>query len=339
MSELNELNLKFAELMQDDTTDKYEHQFERPISPLFRTSCRSRLQKHESFIVQDILKEQDLSRAGFLFTLNNDVLLKNFPLTIELIKTIIDSELYTSNLNQQSIVEIVLTRCITALRETKMIVNYYDDLLDLIDICLKYNLNCNKVPGSLSFRNSLISTKDYYYYYDYDPIMNTSMTLIPGSSASNNTPHANILSDIFSCLLTDYLDINLSAKAIPYCIKLIQHPNCKHDLLREITSYLSLIACRSSDLLINHVYFIVSGMLKAGTNQFGLAHLLFQMSEAHIECIYPLVKHLVKSLKMLSSSNDLLNIFQIMYLVSINHVQVKQIKILLYILSFFLSKI
>ena len=260
-----------------------------------------------------------MSRAGYLFTLNNEILLNNFPLTIELIKNIIDTESYTMNLNQQSIVEIVLTRCITALRETKMIINYYDDLLDLLEICLKYNLNVVK-PGNNSFRNSVISSKDYYYYYEFDPVLNTSMSL--SSNPVPSTPHANIVSDVLSCILLDYLDVELCSKAIPYCIKLIQHHNCKHELLREITSYLSLIACRSPDLLVDHVYYIVSAMLKAGNCQFGLAHLLFQISESHVECIYPLVKHLVKSLKVLGSSNDLINIFQIMYLVSINHVQV-----------------
>ncbi|CAF0821844.1 unnamed protein product, partial [Brachionus calyciflorus] len=193
---------------------------------------------------------------------------------------------------------------------------------------LKYNLNVtninntnstNRKSGNTSFRNSVISSKDYYYYYDFENVMNTSLN--GNSGVVNSTPHANIVSDILSCILLDYLDVDLCTKAIPYCIKLIQHHNCKHDLLKEITSYLSLIACRSPDLLVDHVYCIVSAMLKAGNNQFGLAHLLFQISEANIECIYPLVKHLIKSFKVLASSNDLVNIFQIMYLVSLSHVQ------------------
>ncbi len=67
-------------------------------------------------IVHEILCDQDLSRAGHLFTLNNDVLLKNFPATLRILKNIIDNRRYINNLNEQSIVEIVLTKCISALR-------------------------------------------------------------------------------------------------------------------------------------------------------------------------------------------------------------------------------
>jgi hypothetical protein len=67
-------------------------------------------------IVHEILYDSELCRAGVLFTLDNDLLLSDFPLTIEILKKIIDSKSYINNLNQQSIVEIVLTKCITALK-------------------------------------------------------------------------------------------------------------------------------------------------------------------------------------------------------------------------------
>lgn len=120
--------------------------------------------------------------------------------------------------------------------------------------------------------------------------------------------------------MKDYLDDELSVKAIPVCIKLLQHHNCKRELLREISSYLNLVACRSPELLNDYVYYIVNAMLKGSLP--GLAHLLYQICESSIEGIYPLIKHLIKGLRMLESSNDLLNVLQIMYLVSLNHVQV-----------------
>lgn len=67
-------------------------------------------------IVHDILLEQDLSRASLLFSLNNHLILDDFPITIEILKSIIDTKAYVNNLNQQSIVEIILTKCISALR-------------------------------------------------------------------------------------------------------------------------------------------------------------------------------------------------------------------------------
>lgn len=69
-----------------------------------------------SNLVHDILLQQDLSRAGFLFSLEANLILDDFPMTVEILKSIIDSNIYANNLNQQSIVEIVLTKCISALR-------------------------------------------------------------------------------------------------------------------------------------------------------------------------------------------------------------------------------
>ncbi len=76
-----------------------------------------------SNIVHEILYESELCRAGVLFTLENDLLLADFPITIEILKKIIDSKCYINNLNQQSIVEIVLTKCITALKYATTIHN------------------------------------------------------------------------------------------------------------------------------------------------------------------------------------------------------------------------
>ena len=72
--------------------------------------------QHNENLVQQILCEQDLSRAGNIFSLNSQQLLSDFPKTIEILKTIIDNRNYVFNLNEQTIVEIVLTKCLSALR-------------------------------------------------------------------------------------------------------------------------------------------------------------------------------------------------------------------------------
>lgn len=71
---------------------------------------------HQTNIVHEILLKQDLSRAGVLFSLTAPLILDDFPMTVEILKSFIDSKHYAANLNQQSIVEIVLTKCISALR-------------------------------------------------------------------------------------------------------------------------------------------------------------------------------------------------------------------------------
>lgn len=140
----------------------------------------------------------------------------------------------------------------------------------------------------------------------------------------NNTPHANIVSDILSSILLDYLDPELSQKAVPVCVKLLQHNNIKRELLREICSYLNLVACRSPELLIDYVYYIVNAIFKGNSC---LSRLLFQLTETNIECIYPLTKHLVKTLKTIESPEDLITILKIMYMISLSHVQVIHLSI------------
>jgi len=67
-------------------------------------------------IIHYCLTEKDLSKAGLLFNLSNEGLLSDFPVTLKILKRIIDSRNYANNFNEQSIVEIVLTRCTSALR-------------------------------------------------------------------------------------------------------------------------------------------------------------------------------------------------------------------------------
>lgn len=107
-------------------------------------------------------------------------------------------------------------------------------------------------------------------------------------------------------------------KTIPVCIKLLQHHNIKKELLREICSYLNLIAIRFPELLIKYTYYIFNAVLKGHTC---LTHLLYQICEAKIECIYPLIRYLIQSLTIIENKNDLSYVFQIIYLISLNHVQ------------------
>ena len=115
------------------------------------------------------------------------------------------------------------------------------------------------------------------------------------------------------------MDPYLSVKAVPVCIKLLQHQNIKRELLREICSYLNLVASRSPDVLIDHVYHFVNAIYRGNSC---LSRLLFHLCEANVECIYPITKHLIKCLKTIDSVDDLIHILKIMYIVSLHHVQV-----------------
>ena len=69
-----------------------------------------------------------------------------------------------------------------------MINKFYDDILDLLEICLKYDLNNNR-----SNRSSLLCKSDC------SALGNTDGTTI--TTIGTNTPHANIVSDVLSSIL------------------------------------------------------------------------------------------------------------------------------------------
>lgn len=105
--QIDSLSSSFAQRQTNYTPSSYN---------AFSYSKNSTYATRPDNIVQYCLNEKDLSKAGFLFAVSNDALLEDFPNTIEMLKNIIDSKSYINNLNEQSIVEIVLTRCISALR-------------------------------------------------------------------------------------------------------------------------------------------------------------------------------------------------------------------------------
>jgi hypothetical protein len=98
----------------DEAVLKKSSSMSSHVQPMLNSAANGKFET--SNIVHDILYDSELCRAGVLFTLDNDVLLSDFPLTIDILKRIIDSKSYISNINQQSIVEIVLTKCISALK-------------------------------------------------------------------------------------------------------------------------------------------------------------------------------------------------------------------------------
>lgn len=56
------------------------------------------------------------------------------------IEPIISQQDYLKNTNNQSVVEICLTRILSCIRETKTAERYCPDLARLLEICLRFNL-------------------------------------------------------------------------------------------------------------------------------------------------------------------------------------------------------
>ncbi|XP_059164371.1 ventricular zone-expressed PH domain-containing protein homolog 1-like [Physella acuta] len=169
-----------------------------------------------------VLSRKDLSKAGELFSLEDDVIEIDLGEIIHHIQLIADTEEYETNDNDQSVVEICITRITTAIRETGRIEKHAEHLVSLLAMCLKHNL--------------MQKSKDV------DP------------------PHAKIASDIMSRLFTYYTNNKVMTLAIPCAVKFLECEN--KDLVRSVASYLSLAAIDNASLLAQHMQLVLTSVLK-----------------------------------------------------------------------------
>nr|KAG5704369.1 hypothetical protein BaRGS_031075 [Batillaria attramentaria] len=156
-----------------------------------------------------------------LFSLEDKDIETDLSQVVQGIHAIADTDEYEISDNDQSVVEICITRVTTAIRETSSIEKHAKALVDLLAMCQKHRLaQANK---------------------DEDP------------------PHAKIASDIMSCLFMYYSKACVMRLAIPAVVKLLDCDN--KDLSRSVSSYLSLAAIDNADLLAEHTTIIVSSVL------------------------------------------------------------------------------
>lgn len=144
---------------------------------------------HELFA--NVLAKRDLSRAGELFSIDdeeivddltdvvsrscfvvvahlNSHILKQLPLQLLEISTIIAQPRYLEITNDQSVIEICVNRCTSCIRETNTAERHCPGLVQLLETCLQFN---HKPQSKRS---------------DEDP------------------PHAKISADIISCIFLNY---------------------------------------------------------------------------------------------------------------------------------------
>ncbi|CAG5118467.1 unnamed protein product [Candidula unifasciata] len=175
---------------------------------------------HELF--EQVLSKKDLSKAGELFSLEDDAIENDLEEIVQQIKQIADAEEYESSDNDQSVVEICITRITTAIRESDKIEKHAQPLVDLLAMCLKHNLT----PKTR----------------DEDP------------------PHAKIASDVMSRLFSYYGNKTVMTLAIPAVVRFLNCDN--RELVRSVASYLSLAAIDNSSLLAQHMPLVLSSVLK-----------------------------------------------------------------------------
>ncbi|CAH1775829.1 unnamed protein product [Owenia fusiformis] len=175
---------------------------------------------HELFA--KVLAEKDLSKAGDLFSLEDKDINDDLGDVLVKIQEIADTPGYIDNDNDQSVVEICITRVTSAIREMRTIEQHIESLVGCLESCLKHEL---KPP-----------TKD------------------------EDTPHAKIASDIMSCIFLNYNRKLVMSKAIPTAVRFLQEGS--RDLSRNMSSYLSLAAIDNAELLSPHLEPIINSIIQ-----------------------------------------------------------------------------
>ncbi|KAK6617844.1 hypothetical protein RUM43_014073 [Polyplax serrata] len=174
---------------------------------------------HELFT--QVLGKKDLSRAGDLFTVNDAEIANDLTEVIKTISEITSNSDYVNNDNDQSVVEICITRVTSAIRETGSMEIHADALVSLLQNCLNHSLKptCK----------------------DEDP------------------PHAKIAADIISCIFLNYNKKEVMKKALPVAVKFLHKGN--KELSRNMSSYLSLAAIENAELLSQHIQLIIDSII------------------------------------------------------------------------------
>ncbi|KAE8740818.1 hypothetical protein FOCC_FOCC013672 [Frankliniella occidentalis] len=174
---------------------------------------------HELFT--QVLSKKDLSKAGDLFSVADAEIVNDLTEVVTTISEIASLPDYANNDNDQSVVEICITRVTSAIRETNSIEQHSEALVSLLESCLNHNLK----PSAR----------------DEDP------------------PHAKISSDIISCIFLNYNKKEVMRRALPVAVKFLHKGN--KELSRNMSSYLSLAAIENADLLSKHIQLIIDSII------------------------------------------------------------------------------
>ncbi|KAL1138058.1 hypothetical protein AAG570_009753 [Ranatra chinensis] len=174
---------------------------------------------HELFT--QVLNKKDLSKAGDLFSVADQAIVNDLTEVVNKISEIASLPDYVNNVNDQSVVEICITRVTSAIRETGSMEQHAEALVTLLESCLNHNLK----PSAK----------------DEDP------------------PHAKISSDIISCIFLNYNKKDVMKRALPVAVKFLHKGN--RELSRNMASYLSLAAIDNADLLSKHIQLIIDSII------------------------------------------------------------------------------
>lgn len=174
---------------------------------------------HELFA--QVLNNRDLSRAGDLFSLDDQSIVGDLSEVLSKIQEISSASEFILNGNNQSVVEICINRVTSAIRDTGTIEKHAPALVSLLESCLNHDLR----PSSK----------------DEDP------------------PHAKIASEIVNCIFLNYSRKPVMKLLLPVAVKFLHRGN--KELRRNLSSYLSLAANNNAELLAPHIQPIIDSVI------------------------------------------------------------------------------
>lgn len=172
-------------------------------------------------LLAQVLENRDLSRAGDLFSVDDQKIVGDLSEVLAKIKEIASASDFLHSDNIQSVVEICITRVTSAIRDTGTIEQHAHALVALLESCLNHDLR----PSSK----------------DEDP------------------PHTKIASDIVSCIFLNHNKKSVMKLALPVAIKFLHRGN--KELSHNLSRYLSLAAINNAELLSPHVQPIVDSVI------------------------------------------------------------------------------
>ncbi|RWS16908.1 melted-like protein [Dinothrombium tinctorium] len=174
---------------------------------------------HHLFV--EVLTKRDLSRAGDLFSIDDKYIVGDLSELIGEIQQISSRSDFNVKHNDQSVIEICLTRITSAIRDTRTIEKHAPALVSLLESCLLHDLKPTK--------------------NNEDP------------------PHAKIASDVVSCIFLNHSKKSVMRLAVPVAVKLLHRGN--KELSRNLSSYLSLAAINNAEILAPHIQPIIDSII------------------------------------------------------------------------------
>ncbi|XP_037075485.1 protein melted-like [Pollicipes pollicipes] len=173
---------------------------------------------HELF--RQVLNEKDLSRAGELFSLDDEQVVGDLQEVIKKILEVTSRPEFLNSINEQSVVEIAITRVTSAVRDTQTIEGHAAPLVQLLESCLQHDLK----PSDR----------------DEDP------------------PHAKMASDVLACLFLNYGRPSVMQLAMPVAVRFLVKGS--RELSRNLAAYLSLVAIENAQLIADHAASIMDSI-------------------------------------------------------------------------------